>query len=104
RTVRLRVVGVNGQVPQAPHPDDGAAIRSNMPNIRPFAPGHRSGTDRKKRRTTRTAKPAKPPGPKRAVVIIDHEQRMRDFLAQIEEVLDVTGIACLDRVEVYRPT
>ncbi|MFD5123561.1 DUF190 domain-containing protein [Streptomyces sp. NPDC058385] len=39
-----------------------------------------------------------------AVVIIDHEQRLRDFLAQIEEVLDVTGIACLDHVEVYRPT
>ncbi|WP_329580765.1 hypothetical protein [Streptomyces sp. NBC_01361] len=38
RTVRPRVVGVNGQVPRAPHPDDGAAIRSNMPNIRPFAP------------------------------------------------------------------
>ncbi|MFD0119572.1 hypothetical protein ACFVZL_42645, partial [Streptomyces sp. NPDC058320] len=30
RTVRPRVVGVNGQVPRAPYPDDRAAIRSNI--------------------------------------------------------------------------
>ncbi|WP_432181112.1 hypothetical protein [Streptomyces sp. NBC_00063] len=66
RTVRPRVVGVNGQVPQAPHPDDEAAIRSNMPNIRPFAPSPqvtdperivRSAARRAHNKTRKTARP-----------------------------------------------
>ncbi|WP_151483772.1 DUF190 domain-containing protein [Streptomyces albicerus] len=38
-----------------------------------------------------------------AVVIVDDEGRVRAFLADLEDVLAVTGVAIIDRVEVYCP-
>lgn len=37
------------------------------------------------------------------VVIIGDEQRLRAFLTGLEDLLPLSGIAVLDRVEVYRP-
>ncbi|MFZ3565886.1 DUF190 domain-containing protein [Streptomyces sp. BH097] len=38
-----------------------------------------------------------------AVFVIDEEARIRAFLSTLDDILAVTGVATVDRVEVYRP-
>lgn len=38
-----------------------------------------------------------------AVVVVDEEAQIRAFLETLDDILVVTGVALLERVEVYRP-
>ncbi|WP_037915250.1 DUF190 domain-containing protein [Actinacidiphila yeochonensis] len=37
------------------------------------------------------------------VVVVEEEQRLRDFLAGLSDILEVTGVAVVDPVELHHP-